>query len=110
MKNYSAGKKRRMSLAYIMISGINDTDEHLGGIEESSVLDQRSGSTFFLIIQFRGIIIFLLLQKEFNSLSTSWLSQEFQLQSGNQEGLTYQLHADLLACCMERKYDIKISD
>jgi 23S rRNA (adenine2503-C2)-methyltransferase len=33
MKNYPAGKRRRMSLAYIMISGVNDTDEHLGGLK-----------------------------------------------------------------------------
>lgn len=33
MKNYSDGKKRRISLAYIMISGVNDTDEHLGGLK-----------------------------------------------------------------------------
>lgn len=33
MKNYAAGKKRRMSLAYIMIDGINDTDEHLEGLK-----------------------------------------------------------------------------
>lgn len=32
IKNYSSGKKRRMSIAYIMIGGINDTDEHLRGL------------------------------------------------------------------------------
>ncbi len=33
MRNYSDRKKRRISLAYIMISGVNDTDEHLGGLK-----------------------------------------------------------------------------
>lgn len=29
MKEYPAGKKRRFSVAYVMISGVNDTDRHL---------------------------------------------------------------------------------
>jgi 23S rRNA (adenine2503-C2)-methyltransferase len=32
MKNYPVLKKRRMSIAYVMISGINDTDRHLEGL------------------------------------------------------------------------------
>jgi len=32
MKSYPAGKKRRMSIAYVMIGGINDTDRHLYGL------------------------------------------------------------------------------
>jgi 23S rRNA (adenine2503-C2)-methyltransferase len=32
MKNYTVLKKRRMSIAYVMISGINDTDRHLEGL------------------------------------------------------------------------------
>jgi 23S rRNA (adenine2503-C2)-methyltransferase len=29
MKNYSGKKKRRLSIAYVMINGVNDTDNHL---------------------------------------------------------------------------------
>jgi 23S rRNA (adenine2503-C2)-methyltransferase len=32
MKKYPAGRKRRMSVAYIMIRDINDTDRHLDGL------------------------------------------------------------------------------
>jgi len=32
MKNYPILKKRRMSIAYVMIRGINDTDRHLEGL------------------------------------------------------------------------------
>jgi 23S rRNA (adenine2503-C2)-methyltransferase len=32
MKNYRAGGKRRMSVAYIMIRDTNDTEKHLGGL------------------------------------------------------------------------------
>jgi 23S rRNA (adenine2503-C2)-methyltransferase len=33
MKNYQVGKRRRMSIAYVMIRGINDTDRHLEGLK-----------------------------------------------------------------------------
>jgi 23S rRNA (adenine2503-C2)-methyltransferase len=33
MKDYGAAGKRRMSIAYIMIGGINDTDRHLEGLK-----------------------------------------------------------------------------
>ena len=96
MKNHKPDGKRRMSVAYIMISNANDTDKHLGGLKDSSSRDPGSGSTFFLIIQFRGMIKFPHLLKECSILSMSLLFQEFQLQSGNQEVRTYQQHADFL--------------
>jgi 23S rRNA (adenine2503-C2)-methyltransferase len=34
MKSYPPGKKRRLSVAYVMISGVNDTDRHLSGLKE----------------------------------------------------------------------------
>jgi len=33
LTNYPAGKKRRISIAYLMIGGINDTDRHLEGLK-----------------------------------------------------------------------------
>jgi 23S rRNA (adenine2503-C2)-methyltransferase len=33
MKNYRSGRKRRMSVAYIMIRDTNDTEKHLGGLK-----------------------------------------------------------------------------
>jgi 23S rRNA (adenine2503-C2)-methyltransferase len=33
MKNHPSGKRRRMSVAYIMIRNINDTDRHLEGLK-----------------------------------------------------------------------------
>jgi 23S rRNA (adenine2503-C2)-methyltransferase len=33
MKNYPAKKKRRLSIAYVMISGLNDTENHLDGLK-----------------------------------------------------------------------------
>lgn len=41
MKNHQAGKRQRMSIAYVMIRGINDTDRHLKAlkklVEKSSI-------------------------------------------------------------------------
>jgi 23S rRNA (adenine2503-C2)-methyltransferase len=34
MKNYPVRKNRRLSVAYVMIQGINDTDKHLSGLKE----------------------------------------------------------------------------
>lgn len=34
MKNFPVRKKRRLSLAYVMIDGVNDTDKHLKGLTE----------------------------------------------------------------------------
>jgi 23S rRNA (adenine2503-C2)-methyltransferase len=34
MKSYPLGKKRRLSVAYVMISGVNDTERHLGGLKK----------------------------------------------------------------------------
>jgi len=34
MRSYPLGKKRRLSVAYVMINGVNDTDRHLGGLKE----------------------------------------------------------------------------
>lgn len=34
MRNYPVKKKRRLSVAYVMIAGINDTDKHLNGLKE----------------------------------------------------------------------------
>jgi 23S rRNA (adenine2503-C2)-methyltransferase len=34
MRNYPVKKKRRLSVAYVMINGINDTDKHLNGLKE----------------------------------------------------------------------------
>jgi 23S rRNA (adenine2503-C2)-methyltransferase len=34
MKHYPVGKKRRMSIAYVMIKGINDTDRHLEALKK----------------------------------------------------------------------------
>jgi 23S rRNA (adenine2503-C2)-methyltransferase len=33
MKNYPIRKKRRLSVAYVMIDGVNDTDKHLRGLK-----------------------------------------------------------------------------
>jgi len=34
MRNYPAGKKRRLSVAYMMMEGVNDTDRHLDGLKK----------------------------------------------------------------------------
>lgn len=34
MRNYPVKKKRRLSIAYVMINGINDTDKHLNRLKE----------------------------------------------------------------------------
>ncbi|MCX6333273.1 MAG: 23S rRNA (adenine(2503)-C(2))-methyltransferase RlmN [Bacteroidia bacterium] len=34
MKNFPVKKKRRLSVAYVMISGVNDTDRHLEGLKK----------------------------------------------------------------------------
>jgi 23S rRNA (adenine2503-C2)-methyltransferase len=34
LRNFPAGKRRRFSLAYVMIKDINDTDEHLAGLKD----------------------------------------------------------------------------
>jgi 23S rRNA (adenine2503-C2)-methyltransferase len=34
MKNYSVAKKRRLSVAYVMIDGVNDTGRHLGELKK----------------------------------------------------------------------------
>jgi 23S rRNA (adenine2503-C2)-methyltransferase len=46
MKEFPAGKKRRFSVAYVMIRGINDTNRHLEGLKE---LLGRSGIRVNLI-------------------------------------------------------------
>lgn len=37
MKNYPVRKKRRLSVAYVMINSVNDTDKHLRGLKEMLV-------------------------------------------------------------------------
>ena len=34
MRDYPLGRKRRLSVAYVMIKGVNDTDRHLEGLKE----------------------------------------------------------------------------